>query len=104
MQSVKLPQERLKQLYAFCRTATADEAEIIDLALDKALGCDMLRVYILRHVVLGWGWARLQAEGIPCGRDTFRYYRAKFFAALNSMISSQGKGCGCYAGKTAPRQ
>lgn len=89
MQSVKLPKERLKQLYTFCRTAMVDEAKMIDLALDKALGCDMIRVYIFRHVVLGWGWAKLQVEGIPCGRDTFRYYRAKFFAELDRLIPSQ---------------
>lgn len=88
----RLPKERLKALQAFCLSARGDDLELVrDVA--EATTHDTLADWIVLVVTSDrWGWARLEANHIPCSQQTFRIYRMKFFWLLDQYLRMQEKG------------
>lgn len=89
MAAYRLPLDRRRELRAFCQVADAQGLAMIRSAAVEACG-DSLAPWIVRHVTLpAKDWDVLQFEGIPCSVDTFRVYRARFYAILNRMLTIQ---------------
>lgn len=90
MAAYRLPLDRRRELRAFCQVADAQGLAMIRSAAVEACG-DNLAPWIVRHVTLPQkDWDALQFEGIPCSVDTFRVYRARFYAILHRMLSESG--------------
>jgi len=86
MGAYRLTGERYHALRSFCRVP-ANRAEV-EAAMAEACA-DALSVWLLRHVTTdAWPWARLEASGVPCGRDTFRLYRARFYWCLGRQLAA----------------
>ena len=48
---------------------------------------DIINDYMFKHVTIkNYEWAKLECDALPCCRDTFRLYRAKFFYNLNERL------------------
>ena len=87
----RLPAERYKELRQYCLNSSKNERIIIETALQNAFGDDGIAPYILKHVVsTDYRWSRLEAEQIPCSRDTFCLYRAKFYSELDKLVKRGG--------------
>ncbi len=88
----RLPKERQNALRAFCLSATGDDLELIRDVADETTH-DALAGWIVLAVTSDrWGWARLEANHIPCSQQTFRIYRMKFFYLLDGYLREQEKG------------
>ena len=94
MQQYRLPRDRYIYLRDMCRRyrlLSDDGKRPIDEAVFIMLGegekTDMLAAWVFRYVTSDrYSWARLHAMGIPCGEDTFRVYRARFFWTLDGVL------------------
>lgn len=88
MAAVRLPPERMRELKAYCHAAREDDAKrsVVDGAMEETLRGDRLDRWIRESVLRGLGYDAMQARGIPCSRDTFRLYRARFFKALDAAV------------------
>lgn len=86
----RLSHERMKELRAFCLSASGDDFELIrDIADDTACGA-MPRWIVLSVTTTQWPWSRCEAYGIPCSRQTFRIYRMRFYWLLDRYLKQAG--------------
>lgn len=87
MDKYRLPQRRCEELREFCLCAGHDEREIIETAV-RMTADDGLCVWLYKHVVsTDYRWAKMEADGLPCGRDTFRVLRARFYWNLDGLLN-----------------
>lgn len=87
MDRYRISQERYKELRKLC--GDPDYEEMIDEALEQI--DDWIAPWIKRHVTSKrWRWRHMERAGIPCGGDTFRLHRAKFYYHLD-MIQKRGE-------------
>lgn len=85
MQKYRLPPERYRQLRDFCLCAGREEHIYIEMALAETCS-DNLSKWLYRHVAsTDYGWLQMEADSLPCSRDTFRIYRAKFYWTLDRL-------------------
>ncbi len=104
MAAYRLPVDRRRELRAFCQVADAAGLALIQQAAVDACG-DSLAPWIVRHVTLPQkDWDVLQFEGIPCSVDTFRVYRARFYAILNRLLTMQAAENTPQGGTPAPKK
>ena len=86
MQKYKLPPGRYRKLREFCLCSDMEERIYIEMALAETCS-DGLAEWLYRHVVsTDYGWAKLETGGLPCNRDTFRVYRARFYWELDKIL------------------
>lgn len=84
--SLKLPDERIKELREYCLQADGLDRDIIEAAAHEAAP-DALAGYLIKHVTsTDYPWRALKAERIPCNRDTFHLRRARFYAILDRKL------------------
>lgn len=89
MDRYRLPKAKYTQLRAFCQTEDAEQYILDALQLEFGEAPDTLAMWIYRHVTrTDCTWAYMEAHQIPCSRDTFRYYRAKFYYCLDQAIKN----------------
>lgn len=89
MQMYKLSPERYAELREFCLCSDLDERVYIEMALQETVN-DELASWLFKHVIsTDWTWARMESEGLPCNRDTFRVYRAKFYYHLDRILTGR---------------
>lgn len=86
MDMYRLPKRRYQRLRNYCHR-TDDEAQTI---IGQAIGLvtkDALALWLYRHVTeRDYSWASMETDGLPCTRDTFRVYRAKFYWELDKLV------------------
>ena len=102
-----LPKERYAYLRDYCMHAGSAGNDVIEAAL-KETAEPALAAWIRLHVTTkNWKWARLEANRIPCSRDTFRLYRLKFFFNLDKKVPpgvvEAEEGSEKHGQETAPR-
>lgn len=87
MTAVRLPPERMRDLKAYCKEAWNDceKREAVDTAAEAAMPNDRLGYWIRESVLRDLNFGAMQARGIPCSRDTFYFYRARFFMCLDTI-------------------
>lgn len=86
MDAFRLSPERYQKLRRYCLTAGGKEREVIDQTAAEVTDSVMGR-YIAQHVTCAkYSVTAMMADGMPCGADTFRIYRAKFFWALDKRV------------------
>ena len=87
MDEVRIPKDRLDSLKLLCSSHSPESEELIQKALDLTFKDknDGLREWIYRGVVLGWKWAKLEVNCIPCCRNIYNVYRARFFWNLDRL-------------------
>ena len=84
MEACRLPEDRYRELRRYC-LAHKDSPLISQVAYD-AIGDELAR-YVIRHVTSrDYNMAKMEVDGLPCNRDTFRVYRARFFCELDKRI------------------
>ena len=89
--AVQIPKSRIEELKAFCLDSSRSERDIIEAAACEASD-SVMGAWIVRHVTsTDWPWRSMEAAGVPCGADTFRVYRARFFFLLNRKLEMIGK-------------
>lgn len=86
MAAYRLPKDRYECLQAYCRTAGWEEKQLIKEIMYETVS-DALGDWLLLYVLKGLTWTQLEVRGIPCSRDTFRYYRARFFWLLDKQVN-----------------
>lgn len=87
----RLPKQRYTYLREYCLNSDRGERLVIETAILNAFGDDQIGKFIYRHVVsTDFNWPALEANHIPCSRDTFRIYRAKFFYELDQLLKRGG--------------
>lgn len=90
MEKYRLPEDVYEQLRDYCLCASLTERIYIEMALEEAIG-DELSKFMYRHVVsTDYSFTRMELDGMPCGRDTFRIYRAKFYYHLWNILKRGG--------------
>ena len=90
MEMYKLPDDVYEQLRSFCLDAPLSDRVYIEMALDEAIGDELSR-YMYRHVVsTDYSFTQMELDGLPCGHDTFRIYRAKFYYSLYNILKRGG--------------
>lgn len=87
MDKYRLPKSRRLICSAFCHTTNAERLQTVADVLEEEFGEDAIRHWIYYNVVLGWNWAKLESERVPCSQDVFRIYRARFFFALDRKLN-----------------
>lgn len=87
MKKYWIPTHRYRNLKELCVNHKEDPR--IDAALKKTTD-EVIAEYIRRQVTESCSMAALEADGMPCNRDTFRVYRAKFFWVLNEITMKRG--------------
>lgn len=86
MDAFRLSPERYQKLRRYCLTAGAKEREVIEQTAAEVTD-DVMARYITEHVTSSeYGVTSMLADGMPCGADTFRIYRAKFFWVLDKQV------------------
>ena len=91
MAKYRLPPGRVRQIRVFCLLADRKERDMIESAADEACG-DALAGWIVRHVTsTDSSWPQLEADNIPCGIDTFRVVRARFYFTLDKKMAALEK-------------
>ena len=86
MDLYRLPKDRYKELRQYCLCADRFDRMIIESAIADVTD-EVVGQYILRHVVsTDCSVTAMIAAGMPCGADTFRVYRAKFFWLLDQRL------------------
>lgn len=83
MERYRLPASRYRELKAYC--VQHRRSPKITEALRRTTD-DALAAYIRKQVTESCSLAALEAAGLPCNRDTFRVYRAKFFWTLDMFV------------------
>lgn len=83
-----LEKRRRLFLSSYCHTTNDGRLRMIADALQDAFGEDTISEWIWESVVSGTKWSVLEAKGIPCSRDAFRIYKAKFFYVLDKKIGA----------------
>lgn len=86
----RLPHERMKELRAFCLSARGDDFELIRDVAEDTVNDALARWIILSVATDQWPWARCEANGIPCSRQTFRIYRMRFYWLLDRTLKQMG--------------
>ena len=87
MKLYQIDKERYHELRSFCKTKEAESYIIKALTLEFEEAPDMLALWIYHHVTdEKYNWSYMEANNIPCNRDTFRIYRAKFFYELDQLL------------------
>lgn len=85
MAAYRLPKDRYESLRAFCLSADWEQTQLIkEIAIETVP--DALSEWIVMYARKGMTWTQLEARGVPCSRDTFRYYRARFFWLLDKHM------------------
>ena len=87
MAKYRLPEARYAELREFCLCSDSADRQYITHALELTVNDDLARWLYLHVVSTDYGWAKLEAEGLPCSRDTFRVYRAKFYWHLDRILN-----------------
>lgn len=82
--------EKQRRLFlsAYCNTTNEDRLRVIADAMQDAFGDDAISRWIWDAVVRGVKWSVLETRGVPCSRDAFRIYKAKFFYILDMKIGA----------------
>lgn len=82
--------EKRKRVFlnAYCHTTNEERLRVIADAMQDAFGDDTISRWIWDDVVGGAKWSLLEARGVPCSRDAFRIYKAKFFCVLDKKIGA----------------
>lgn len=89
MQMYRLSSIRYAELRRFCLNANRNDLICIEAALSETVK-DELATWLYKHVVsTDWTWAKMESEGLPCNRDTFRVYRAKFYYNLDRILTGR---------------
>lgn len=83
MSRYRIPKDRYRKLKEYCAENGNDGR--ITIALKRTTD-DALAAYIRKQVTESCSLAALEAAGLPCNRDTFRVYRAKFFWTLDMFV------------------
>lgn len=82
MDRYRLSPERYKELRKIC--SDPEYESMIDEALSNV--DEWIAPWIKKHVTSKrWRWRHMERAGIPCGGDTFRLHRAKFYYYLNAI-------------------
>lgn len=87
MAAYRLPKPRYAELREFCLCSDSDDRQYIIRALEETVNDDLSRWLFLHVVSTDYGWTRMEAEGLPCSRDTFRVYRARFYWNLDRILN-----------------
>ncbi len=97
MARYKLSKPRYAQLRRFCLRRDIRTRMVVMKAMEKTTD-DVLRTWIFRHVTSeSYGLDAMEADGMPCNRDTFRVYRARFYWELDKILKGaniSGLHCG----------
>lgn len=86
MEKYRIPKSRRALLIAYCRTTNEERLQRIQDVLDEEFLDDAITWWLFQSIVNRWTWEKLELSSVPCGQDTFRLYRARFFWALNRKI------------------
>ena len=91
MQRYRLPPDEYKRLREFCKTSEAEQYIYDALLMEFGEAPDMLQWWIFKHVTrTDYNWAYMEARQIPCCRDTFLFYRTKFYWCLSQVLKAKG--------------
>ena len=91
MDQYRLPQEQYKKLRAFCRTEEADPFILSALSQEFGEATDAMQWWIYHHVTrTDFTWAYMESRNIPCGKETFYFYRCKFYWYLAQVVDENG--------------
>lgn len=86
MERYRLPKQRYKELKEYCLMLSPEHQVLIEQALQMTTN-DQLCRWLYKHITQNdYGWAKLEADGLPCGRDTFRVVRARFYWMLDGVL------------------
>lgn len=89
MDQYRLPKQRIQELREYCLLSGTRERESIETAAVEAAG-DCLSRWLYKHVVsTDYSWARMEADCLPCSRDTFRLYRTRFYYILDQILGAK---------------
>jgi hypothetical protein len=86
MEKYRIPKSRKTLLMAYCRTTNEERLQRIRDVFDEEFGEDAIIWWLYQAIVNRWTWMQLQNKNVPCGEDSFRVYKARFFWALNRKI------------------
>lgn len=89
MNRYRIPKERYNELRKFCLCSDCGKRSIIETALLNTFSSkeDELSKHLYKHITSArCSWTELEVGGIPCNRDTFRLYRAKFYYELDKIL------------------
>lgn len=87
MLKLELSKERLQELRLYCKFAGHKQQRTLAQAATKAAKDEVMADFILRHVgPKQEGFAKLEADGMPCCKDNFYFMRARFYKALDMML------------------
>lgn len=91
MDQYRLPKAKYIQLRAFCQTEDAEPYILDALQLEFGEAPDALAMWIYRHVTrTDFTWAYMESRNIPCGKETFYFYRCKFYWYLAQVVGKNG--------------
>lgn len=82
--------EKKRRLFLnmYCHTTNEERLQTVADAMQDAFGDDAISEWLWESIVKGVKWAALETRGIPCSRDAFRIYKAKFFYILDKKIGA----------------
>lgn len=83
-----IDKKRLGYLKAYCRTSNEERLRVVADTMQDAFGDDSIQQWLWHSIVGSWKWAEQEAHGIPCSRDSFFFYKAKFYYVLHEKIGA----------------
>lgn len=90
MDKYRLPPGRMNYLRNYCQHAGDGQKQTIKKVL-LSVTDPVIADFLFMNVCKGKRWRHLEAHGIPCCGDTFRFYRMMFYYHLDRELQKESE-------------
>lgn len=90
MDLYRLPPGRMNHLRYYCQHAGDGQQKTIKKVL-LSVTDPVIADFLFMNVCKGKRWRHLEAHGIPCCGDTFRFYRMMFYYHLDRELQKESE-------------